>query len=378
LIDADRGWKRVTMAKQTMTAIGLMSGTSMDGIDVAVIDTDGERVLATGPWSTHPYPAQLRAEVAAVAADPKRAETDPLPALEAKLTRANGDAVEALIGANRIDRARVAVVGYHGQTVLHRPERRWTRQLGDGAALSERLGIPVVNDFRSADLAAGGEGAPLAPLYHKALAAGLEQPLAVLNLGGVGNVTFLDGETVIAFDTGPANAMIDDWALSHTGTACDVDGKLARAGRIDEAALARLMDNPYFERRPPKSLDRNDFSAAPVAGLGVADGAATLTAFTAESVKRSLKLLPKAPTRWLVTGGGRHNPVLMAMLATRLGVPVEPVEKAGWQGDALEAQAFAFLAVRSLLGLPLSVPGTTGVPKPITGGRLHRPARSAA
>ncbi len=236
----------------------------------------------------------------------------------------------------------------------------------------------MVNDFRSADLTAGGEGAPLAPLYHRALAADLEQPLAVLNLGGVGNVTFLDGETVIAFDTGPANAMIDDWALTHTGTACDVDGKLAASGRVDEAALARLMDNPYFVRKPPKSLDRNDFSAKPVAALAAADGAATLTAFTAESVARSKALLPASPRRFLVTGGGRHNPVLMAMLRQRLGVPVEPVERAGWQGDALEAQAFAFLAVRSLCGLPLSVPGTTGVPRPITGGRLHRPSLSAA
>src|SRR5258708_6712479 len=230
------------MANRVMVAIGLMSGTSMDGIDVALIETDGERIQSRGPWASHPYSAALRGRVAAVAADPKRAETDPLQALEAELTRANGDAVEALLAANASFRGRVEVVGYHGQTVLHRPERHWTRQLGDGAELSRRLGIAVVNDFRSADLTAGGEGAPLAPLYHRALAADLEQPLAVLNLGGVGNVTFLDGETVIAFDTGPANAMIDDWALKHTGRAYDADGKLAAAGKVDTAGLAKPMD----------------------------------------------------------------------------------------------------------------------------------------
>ncbi|MBI1779571.1 MAG: anhydro-N-acetylmuramic acid kinase [Proteobacteria bacterium] len=366
------------MANRILTAIGLMSGTSMDGIDVAIIETDGEHIASRGKWATYPYKTALRHALGEVVADPKRAETDPLKTLEAELTRANGDALEAFLAANAIPARRVDVVGYHGQTVLHRPERHWTRQLGDGAALSERLGIAVVNDFRSADLAAGGEGAPLAPLYHKALAADLPQPLAVLNLGGVGNVTFLDGETVIAFDTGPANAMIDDWAERHTGTACDVDGKLAAAGTIDEAVLARLMANPYFERKPPKSLDRNDFSAEPVKGLTKADGAATLTAFTAASVTRARALLPAPPRRFLVTGGGRHNPVLMAMLRQRLGVPVEPVEAAGWQGDGLEAQAFAFLAVRSLYHLPLSVPGTTGVPKPISGGRLHRPSKNAA
>jgi anhydro-N-acetylmuramic acid kinase len=268
-------------------------------------------------------------------------------------------------------------VGFHGQTILHRPEKRVTYQLGNGSLMAERLGIDVVNRFRDADLTAGGQGAPLAPLYHRALAQDLERPLAVLNLGGVGNVTYLEGDTVIAFDTGPANAMIDDWMLKHTGKSYDADGALAATGKVDTAALAKLMDNPYFALKPPKSLDRNDFPATPVQGLTPADGAATLVAFTVETVRRSLDHLPGRPKRWLVTGGGRLNPTIMAALAEALKAPVAPVEAVGWQGDALEAQCFAFLAVRSLRGLPLSVPTTTGAPKPMTGGVLHR-ARKAA
>jgi len=359
-----------------VTALGLMSGTSMDGIDVAVIDTDGERVAGFGPAATYPYPDEVSAELRAVVADPKRAESDPLVELDRKVTEAHTRAAERLIQGSGLDPARIAVVGFHGQTVLHRPERRFTRQLGDGAWMAKRLGIDVVNRFRDADIAAGGQGAPLAPLYHKALARDLERPLAVLNLGGVGNVTYLDGDTVIAFDTGPANAMIDDWCLRHTGTAYDVDGRLAASGRVDATALARLLDNPYFAHRPPKSLDRNDFSAAPVTGLSPPDGAATLVAFTAATVARSLEHLPARPKRWLITGGGRHNPTIMAALAEALRAPVAPVEAVGWQGDAIEAQCFAFLAIRSLYGLPISLPTTTGAPKPMTGGQLHR-ARKA-
>jgi anhydro-N-acetylmuramic acid kinase len=221
-------------------------------------------------------------------------------------------------------------------------------------------------------VAAGGEGAPLAPLYHWARSGALEKPLAVLNLGGVGNVTWLGAEadTMLAFDTGPANALIDDWALTHTGEPVDRDGALARAGQVDQRRLRRFLAHPYFQRKPPKSLDRDDFAGFVPTGLSPADGAATLTAMTAAAVARAAEHFPVPVRRWLVTGGGRHNPVLMAELARRLGLPVEPVERAGWDGDALEAQAFAYLAVRSQKGLPLSLPGTTGVPSPMGGGRL--------
>ncbi|MSP48864.1 MAG: anhydro-N-acetylmuramic acid kinase [Alphaproteobacteria bacterium] len=360
-----------------VTALGLMSGTSMDGIDVAVIDTDGEHVAAFGPSATYPYPDDLSAALRVVVADAKRVESDNHAELDRRVTDAQTRAVERLLEGAGIDRSKIAVVGFHGQTILHRPERRATYQLGNGAAMAERLGIDVVNRFRDADLAAGGQGAPLAPLYHRALARDLERPLAVLNLGGVGNVTYLDGDTVIAFDTGPANAMIDDWMLKHSGRAYDADGRLAASGTVDRAALARLMDHPYFAKKPPKSLDRNDFSATPVQGLAPADGAATLVAFTVETVRRSLDHLPARPKRWLVTGGGRLNPTIMTALAEALKAPVAPVEAVGWQGDALEAQCFAFLAVRSLRGLNLSVPTTTGAPRPMTGGVLHRALKAA-
>ncbi|HYE01449.1 MAG TPA: anhydro-N-acetylmuramic acid kinase [Alphaproteobacteria bacterium] len=354
------------------TAIGLMSGTSMDGVDVALIETDGLRVERCGGWTTRPYPEALRAATAAVIHDPQRAEHEPLDDLIRDLTENNAEAVLELLRREGLEAEAVDVVGFHGQTVLHRPERRFTRQLGDGALLARLTGIDVVNDFRSADVAAGGQGAPLAPLYHAALARGLDGPVAVLNLGGVGNVTVVDGERIVAFDTGPANALIDDWVRRHTGAAYDDGGRIAGAGTADPQRLAALLAHPYFAAPPPKSLDRNDFPVAAVEGLSLEDGAATLAAFTVASVAAARDHLPAAPRRWLVTGGGRHNATLMRGLAAALAVPVEPVEAVGWQGDALEAQAFAFLAVRSLDGLPLSLPTTTGVPRPLAGGVLHR------
>jgi anhydro-N-acetylmuramic acid kinase len=302
-------------------------------------------------------------------------------AVERELTEIHAAAVRALLAVDSVAPESVTVVGFHGQTILHEPHRRRTWQIGDGALLARLTGIDVVNDFRSRDVAEGGQGAPLVPLYHAALAAGLPRPLAVLNIGGVANVTWIGehGDTgeLLAFDTGPGNALLDDWALRHTGRPVDSGGSLARAGRVNEPALATLLANPYFDLPAPKSLDRDAFDPAPLAGLSAADGAATLVAFTAASIARSAELFPRPVQRWLVTGGGRHNPVLMAALGKRLAVPVAPVEDVGWQGDALEAQAFAYLAVRSLRGLPLSVPGTTGVPRPMTGGQLHRSSGSA-
>lgn len=358
-----------------MRAIGLMSGTSMDGIDVALLETDGERVQAFGPRTTLPYAPGLRAALGDLVGDAHRAEQDPADDLVAALTDAHADAVRDLLAAAGVAAADVDVIGFHGHTVLHRPERRLTRQIGDGARLAAATAIDVVCDLRGADVAAGGQGAPLAPLFHRALAADLDRPLAVLNLGGVGNVTWLDGERVVAFDTGPGNALIDDWVRRHTGEACDRDGRHAAAGTAQAGPLQRLLDHDYFGRPAPKSLDRNDFSSDAVFGLSLEHGAATLTAFTVASVARALRHLPAPPTRWLVTGGGRHNPVLMRLLADEFAVPVDPVEAVGWDGDAIEAQAFAFLAVRSLRGLPLSLPSTTGVPAPTTGGVLHRAPR---
>ncbi len=369
----DRGFRPIR-------AIGLMSGTSCDGIDAAVIETDGENVVRCGPGLTQPYEPSFQRLLTGLMRDEGDAT-----AIEAELTWRHAEAVKALLAQAMLTPSDVALVGFHGQTIRHNPKERFTWQLGDGARLARLTGIDVINDFRAADVAAGGEGAPFAPLYHAALAGRLEPPLAVLNLGGVGNVTWIgatadtttgDGEhgeaSLLAFDTGPANAMIDDWCRRQTGESYDRNGALAASGTVDAHALAQLMDNGYFAQKAPKSLDRNAFSASPVERLSPADGAATLAAFTVAAVVAALPHMPQAPKRWLVTGGGRHNPVLMQSLARGLKVPVAPVESVGWDGDLIEAQAFGYLAVRSLRRLPLSLPGTTGAPRPIAGGRHHR------
>ncbi len=351
-------------------AIGVISGTSMDGIDVALIRSDGEACVETGPAATFPYPEAVSRRLRTVVADPLEAE-GPQTELEKDVTDAHVAAVEAFLERFAVARETVALVGLHGQTILHRPAARLTRQLCDGARAAAALGIDVVNDFRSADVAAGGEGAPLAPVYHAAMTAGLERPLMVLNWGGVGNVTWLGpANEIVAFDTGPANALIDDFLAQRRGVAFDADGRLAATGRVDERALAALMRDPYFDRPPPKSLDRNHFSAAAVAvaALSDADGAATLAAFTVEATAAALRQISEAPKRWLVGGGGRRNPVLMQSLAERLHASIEPVEAIGFDGDGIEAQCFAYLAIRARRGLPLSFPTTTGVPRPMTGG----------
>ncbi len=355
-----------------LTALGLMSGTSMDGIDIAVLRTDGVQIYDWGPWNTVPYPPALRRQLAELVSLGPEAPERQVQLAEWALTEAHGNAVMSFFDKQRVWSQSVDIVGFHGHTIWHRPDQHRTRQIGDGAGLARGLGIDVVYDFRTADMAAGGQGAPLVPAFHQALTNKLPKPLALLNLGGVGNVTFI-GERdtdLLAFDTGPGNALLDDWALRHTGRLYDVDGALAAAGQVDRAALDRLLDNLYFLRKPPKSLDRNAFSMEPIAGLSPADGAATLAAFTVESVVMAQRHLPTPPLRWLVAGGGRHNPVIMRGLVARLGAPVEPVEVLGWQGDALEAQAFGYLAVRHLRGLPLSFPKTTGVRQPTMGGVL--------
>ena len=353
-------------------ALGMMSGTSLDGIDAALVQTDGETVTSCGPALTVPYDETMRQRLRSVLGD-AAAVAD----VGHDLTRAHAEVVERLLAAAGLVREDVRVIGFHGHTTLHRPAERRTVQIGDGALLAELTGIDVISDFRSADVAAGGQGAPLAPLYHAALSRDLELPLCVLNIGGIANLTWIgDDGTVVAFDTGPGNALIDDWMWEMTGRKLDEGGRLAAEGDVDGVVLTRLMADPYFDRPPPKSLDRLDFDAAPLAGLSAEDGAATLVAFTCGAVSRSLGFLPGPPRRWLVSGGGRHNEVMMRVLAATLGVPVEPVEAVGWDGDVLEAEAFGFLAMRSLRGLPLSLPTTTGVPEPLGGGRLHPAPKS--
>lgn len=360
-----------------LAAIGAISGTSMDGIDVALIRSDGGSRVETGPGATFPYPEDVSAALRDLIADPDRA-LGPLDELEAAVTDAHVTAIEAFMSRFAVDRRDVALVGLHGQTVLHRPRQRFTRQLGDGRRAAAALGIDVVNDFRTADVAAGGEGAPLVPLYHAAMCAGLERPLMVLNWGGVGNVTYLGaGGEIVAFDTGPANALIDDFVARRRGVPHDEGGALAASGKVDEAMVACFMRDAYFDRPPPKSLDRNHFHAATraVEGLADADGAATLAAFTVEATAAATRHFAAKPLRWLVCGGGRRNRTLMRALAARLAAQVEPIEAIGFDGDVVEAQCFAYLALRSRRGLPLSLPTTTGVPRPMTGG-VYWPARA--
>jgi anhydro-N-acetylmuramic acid kinase len=351
--------------------IGLMSGTSLDGVDAAWLETDGERIAAFGPRLTIPYDDRLRTNLRRLLTlAPTLTPDDRRVKLAAmQLTEYHAKAVAAL--------GRPAdLIGFHGQTILHLPHRRRTWQIGDAAWLAWRTGTRVAWDFRSADVAAGGEGAPLAPIFHAALARELEKPLAVLNIGGVANVTWIgpDGD-LAACDTGPGNGPLDDWVRRHTGAAYDRDGALARAGVVDAAVLGRLIADDYFTRPAPKSLDRLDFARALAASgldaLSPADGAATLVAFTAAAVAATR--LPAPPRRWLVTGGGRRNPAIMAALRDQLAAPVDAVELPGWDGDALEAQCFGFLAARVAAGLPLSYPGTTGVPRPMAGGQIAAP-----
>jgi anhydro-N-acetylmuramic acid kinase len=355
--------------------IGLMSGTSLDGVDAALIETDGADLVRPGPGLTVAYAPEMRVLLRA-ALDEARAVSEGGPVLhsireaERRLTEVHAEAVTALLRqAGPVD-----LIGFHGQTILHRPERRWTWQIGDGALLARLTGVDVVNDFRSADVKAGGQGAPLVPLYHAALVRNspLARPIAVVNIGGVANVTYISGDTVLAFDTGPGNAPIDDWMHRHTETPVDMNGAFAATGTVNGAALDAMLQNPFFARTPPKSLDRMDFGAAAVEGLSPADGAATLTAFTAASIARAREHFPQAPATWIVCGGGRHNSTLMAMLQARINAQVLKAEGARWDGDALEAEAFAYLAVRSVNGAPLSLPTTTGVPQPMTGGTLHK------
>jgi anhydro-N-acetylmuramic acid kinase len=367
-----------------VVAIGLMSGTSQDGVDVALIETDGEVITRFGATAYRAYSraerALLRSASAAAANITDRAARPGAVAeAEAAVTDAHAEAVETFLAANGIASGDVTVIGFHGQTVLHRPAQQLTVQIGDGHALAGRLGIAVVYDFRAADVAAGGEGAPLAPVFHRALVRRLDRaaPVAVLNLGGVANVSFIDGDTLIACDTGPGNAPIDDFVRVRTGALLDADGKTAQSGKVDEQVIACVLADSFFAKPPPKSLDRNDFRGLigeAFDNRSVEDGAATLTALTAAAVAHIVPLLPRAPQTWIVAGGGVRNLTLMRMLAERLApAGVESGHAAGWSVDSLEAQAFAYLAVRSLHNLPLSFPTTTGVPRPLTGGVLARP-----
>ena len=360
-----------------------MSGTSLDGVDVALIETDGERVAAFGPTGYRPYSEQerdlLRLALAQGAELTDRWQRPGvLKEADAFVTGVHAETVETFLAKEKIDKGAIAVVGFHGQTVLHRPAARLTVQIGNGEALAARLNMPVAYDFRAADIAVGGQGAPLVPVFHQAIARDLRRPhpIAVLNLGGVANVTFVDGGDPIACDTGPGNALIDDFMRARTGAPYDNHGDAAADGKPDRPFIERILADPFFDLKTPKSLDRNAFAFANIGlpSYSVADGAATLSALTVQAVGRIVPHLPAVPKAWIVAGGGARNRTLMKMLQERLApATVETADDVGWSAEALEAQAFAYLAVRTLNDLPITFPRTTGVPGPLAGGVIARP-----
>jgi len=364
-------------------AIGLMSGTSLDGVDVALIETDGHSIAAFGPTGYRAYSDSERALLRQALAEgaslnDRWARPGILAEAEAFVTDVHARTVENFLMSEQIDKRQVDIVGFHGQTVVHKPAARLTVQIGDGAALAKRLGIPVAYDFRNADVTAGGQGAPLVPVFHQSLARDLARPhpIAVLNLGGVANVTFVDGGDPVACDTGPGNALIDDFMRARTGAPYDNHGDVAATGKPDKKFIDAVLANPFFELDPPKSLDRNAFAFTNIGlpDFSVPDGAATLSALTVEAVGRVLPHLPSPPKAWIVAGGGARNRTLMKMLGMRLApATVETADDAGWSADALEAQAFAFLAARTLSGLPITFPTTTGVRSPLGGGVIAKP-----
>lgn len=357
-------------ARKVYTVIGLMSGTSVDGIDAALIRTDGHDYVECLDFASMTYDEPIRKRIKAQFG--KRQSDPELKAVEDELTVEHAKIVKKL--ADKHSELTIDLIGFHGQSVSHDPEHGFTKQIGNGELLAEETGIDVINDFRWNDVKAGGQGAPLIPLYHQALVRheNVDLPCAVLNIGGVSNVTYIGEDTndILAFDTGPGNALMDDFVLERTGTPYDVDGRLAAEGKENEDIVKAFLNHPYFKQKPPKSLDRNPWNQT-VSILSNEDGTATLLACTRESIVASLEHLPETPKVWYVCGGGRKNATLMKGLRERLGVPVEPVDVLGWNGDALEAEGFAYLAVRSLLKLPLSLPTTTGVKEPQTGGTLH-------
>lgn len=364
------------MAKQhALWVLGTMSGTSLDGVDAAMLRTDGVSILEFGPDAYRPYTPDEQALIRAGFG--KWPGEDGVAEAAEVVETAHAEVMARFTGAE--------MIGFHGQTLAHDPARRRTHQAGNGGLLAAALGVPVVWDFRSNDVEMGGQGAPLAPYFHFACAQWIKAktPLAILNLGGVGNITWIDPRkpgpeaagALLAFDTGPANAPINDLMQVRLGIAQDLGGALAATGRVDEALVKAFVAQGYFHKIPPKSLDRNDFQRffKKTHRLSNADAAATMTAIAAASVAKAAEHFPETVSQILVTGGGRHNATLMAELAARTGCKIAPIESVGLNGDMLEAQAFAYLAARVAFGLPTSGPSTTGVAAQIGGGQISRP-----
>ena len=353
----------------------------MDGIDAAIIETDGETIERLGPAHASTFnPAQRDLLMQAINVARQMTDRNARPAALAEaehfITAAHGDVAAQLMSEEGLTPRDIDVIGFHGQTVFHQPEEALTIQIGDGAQLAAMTGIDVVCDFRAADMAAGGQGAPLVPVFHRALQhySGFDGGAGVfVNIGGISNVTWISpGTDMIAFDTGPGNVLLDAWCQRHLKQPYDLDGVLSCLGNVNNVVLDILLDHPYFSKAPPKSLDKTSFDLNALAPLSVVDGAATLAAFTAQTIAQSQAHMPQIPQQWIICGGGRLNAGIMRELQMRIDAPVVSAEEAGFEGDTVEAQAFGYLAVRSLHGLPLTFPGTTGVSAPTCGGIIHR------
>jgi len=357
--------------KKVYTAIGLMSGTSLDGIDVALIKTNGTSFIEQIDSMSIPYDEEIKDKLKE-ALGAKEDIDGSITRTEIELTRAHAAAVDWLLSRTGYNPKDIDLIGFHGHTIYHDPEEGFTWQIGNGAMLARLTGINVVNDMRSADVAAGGQGAPFLPLYHQALMSEMKKPVVIVNIGGVSNVTYLgENDEIIAFDTGPGNALLDDWVNEHLDRSYDEDGLLARQGQIDPDILQKCLEHSYFDKAPPKSLDRDQWDTSIYQNLNAADGAATLTAFTVKAIAKAENFFPETPAAWYITGGGRLNKFMMEQLQKNLSAPVKNIDELGKDGDSIEAEGFAYLAVRSHLNLPLSFPSTTGVKEPITGGVFY-------
>ncbi|MCP4922437.1 MAG: anhydro-N-acetylmuramic acid kinase [bacterium] len=360
----------------SLTVIGLMSGTSMDGVDVALLRTDGVTVDEYGPHKTYPYPKDLQSELRNLTNQGESAPKEAVQKIEAQITDLHAEVVKNFRAEFEI--ASVDLIGFHGQTFVHRPEKGYTIQLGLGQSLADQTGLPVVYDFRSGDVEHGGQGAPFAPMFHMALVAKLEHPVVIVNIGGISNITYVDKETLIACDTGMGNGLLDDWMLKKTGLDMDPNGQFAAQGTLNQSLLDGLLQDTYFAKPAPKSLDRKHFNSVlgKIDSLSTEDGALLLAALTAKSIADIAATFPKTPKAWYISGGGRHNKTMMDLLQHYIGQgDVLPIEAIGGDGDSVEAQLIAYIAVRSYYELPISFPGTTGVSKPFSGGVLRTPKK---
>lgn len=360
--------------KNKFWCVGMMSGTSLDGIDVAAIETDGKKIFQKKEGATYPYTDAFQNKLKSILGE--TSPTAEIEKIERELTELHAKAFEKYIKKIGFNAKEIDLIGFHGHTIMHRPPSRFkdpaTWQIGDGAYLRTLTGIPVIYDMRKNDLMHGGEGAPLVPLYQKSLVEGMDLPLAIINIGGISNVAWIGPQDqILAFDMGPGNALLDQWVNQKLNKRFDEEGHLARQGKVDEKIIRLFQDHPYFKQKPPKSLDRLDFSLESVADLSAEDGAATLVEMTARSIEKGVSFFPKKPKQYIITGGGRLNKALMQRISDVLApVPVKTTEALGWDGDFIEAEAFAFLAVRALKKHPLTLPTTTGVKKPVSGGVL--------